>query len=155
MPKQHISAEKMGVGKKNGGKHWTRAEVEARQAAAEGVKRNKRVSLRAPKWLSVEAHKIWGKVRKKTYGLELLDNLDADMLAIYCDAVVKYRQASEKLATDDVDFDRDEAIKAIQAWARLVAMYSEKLGFTPAARARLVKHKADETLDAFGEEFDG
>ena len=145
----------MGVGKKNGGKHWTKAEVDARLAAAEGMKRNSRTSLRAPHWLSEEAHKVWAKVRKQTYGLELLDNLDAEMLAIYCDAVVKYREASKELANLETALPIDERIKAVQAWARLVATYADKLGFTPAARARLVKRKADDMLDQFGEEFDG
>lgn len=151
MPTQHVAADKMGVGSKGSGKHWTQAEVAARQAAAEGMKRKTRIVMKEPDWLSDEARKVWKKVRRDVASLELLDNLDAEMLAIYCDAVVKHREASRALTVASTD----EAIKAVQAWARLVASYADKLGFTPAARARLAKKKADETQDSFGDEFDG
>ena len=55
MPTKHIAAELMTTGGKDGGKHWTQAEVELRKAAADMVKRKDRVSLRAPEWLSAEA----------------------------------------------------------------------------------------------------
>jgi len=150
MPTNHVSADKLSVRGKAGGKHWTKAEVESRQVAAELVKRKERVSLRVPAWLGPEAREVWHRIRRQTAGLDLLDNLDADMLAVYCDAVVKHRQASQALNHDSTDDD----IKAVQAWGRLVAAYADKLGFTPAARARLVKRKADEIADEFGEAFD-
>jgi len=150
MPTNHVSADKLSVRGKAGGKHWTKAEVESRQVAAELVKRKERVSLRVPAWLGPEARKVWHRIRRQTAGLDLLDNLDADMLAVYCDAVVKHRHASQALNHDSTDDD----IKAVQAWGRLVAAYADKLGFTPAARARLVKRKAYEIADEFGEAFD-
>ena len=79
-------------------------------------------------------------------GLELLDNADVEMLGIYCDAVAKYREASERLTRVDKDgliVGTDDDIKACQSWARLVASYAEKLGLTPTARARLAKRKAE------------
>jgi phage terminase small subunit len=62
MPTNHISAEIKDVGSKGSRKHWTKAEVEARQAAAEGVSRSAPVTLRVPSWLSEDARKIWRKV---------------------------------------------------------------------------------------------
>jgi len=155
MPTKVIAAGKMSVGGADGGKHWTRAEVAARQKAADGMKR-KRVVMRMPDWLGEEARVVWRRVLRQTKGLELLDNLDVDLLAGYCDAVVKYRQASGRLAhAGEVgSLANDDDVKACQAWARLVAMHADKLGFTPAARARLVKQKADELIDEFGETFD-
>ncbi len=151
MPTKAVKTDVMSAGGKAGGKHWTAAEIAARQSAEDGVRRGTRVVLRAPDWLSEEALKVWRKVRRQAAGLDLLDNLDGEMLAIYCDAVVKYREASAKMSKGDVT---DDDIKALQAWARLVSTYADKLGFTPAARARLVKKKADEILDSFGSEFD-
>lgn len=148
MPTNHVSAEKMDPGGKSGGKHWTKAEVESRKAAAEMVKRKAPVVLRAPKWLSREAKKVWNQVKKEVADLDLLDNLDTHTLAVYCDAVIKYQDLSQKEILSDDD------VKLMQSWARIIAGYADKLGFTPAARARLVKKKADEILDEFGQEFD-
>lgn len=156
MPTPHVSTEKMGVGKKSGGKNWTAAEVEARQAAAEQVRRKGKVVMRCPDWLGEEQRKIWKRTLRQVAGLELLDSLDGEMLAIYCDAVYKYRQASTKLIVlndEGMPEAFDESIKAAQSWARLVAAYADKLGLTPSARARLVKRKADEILDEFEESF--
>jgi P27 family predicted phage terminase small subunit len=113
--------------------------------------------MRVPEWLSDEARRIWRRVLRQTTEVELLNNLSSDMLAIYCDALVKYRQASTGLVITNDDGEevaRDEAIKAVQAWARLIAQYADKLGFTPVGQARLVKKKADEILDEFSSEFD-
>ena len=157
MPTNHVSADKLSVGGKAGGKHWTRAEVESRKRAADGMQRKTRVTLRMPNWLSPEAQAVWKRVRRQTAGLDLLDNLDVEMLAVYCDAVANYQIVTSGLVIRDdegLPAASAEAIKAAQAWARIVAAYADKLGFTPAARARLVKRKADEIQDDFGEEFD-
>jgi P27 family predicted phage terminase small subunit len=151
MPTKIVTSQVMSPGGKDGGKHWTEKEVEARRAAEAGVKRKGRVTIHRPDWLSDEAVKVWKRTMRQVAGLDLLDNLDGEMLAIYCDAVVKYREASKKMGEAT---PTDDDIKAVQAWARLVAGYADKLGFTPASRARLVKKKADEIIDRFGSEFD-
>lgn len=152
MPTKAVSAETMGVGKKNGGKHWTEAEVAARQQAAEKLKRKKPASLVPPDWLSDEAREVWEQKLKQVKGLKaanaLLDVLDTEMLAVYCDAYVQYNQTAKKTikTTDDV--------KELQAWSRIIGSYAEKLGFNPSARARLVKKIADEKPSKFGSRFD-
>ena len=148
MPTEHVDVSKMEIGKKGGGKHWTAAEVAARQKAAEGLKRQSGTKLIVPRWLSGEARVVWRRVIKQTRGMELLDNLDENMLAIYCDAYCKYKELSRVREIDA------EMIKSLQAWARLLAGYAEKLGLTPSGRARLAKKAADKTLDEFGGEFD-
>ncbi len=45
MPTKTVSVETMGVGRKGGGKHWTDAEVAARQAAADKLKRKRAAKL--------------------------------------------------------------------------------------------------------------
>lgn len=152
MPTPIQSAEKMSVGGSAGGKHWTRAEVEARQAAEAGARRMS-VNLRVPEWLGEEARKVWRSIVRKLDGIELLDNLDADMLAIYCDAMVHYRQASKVIGMPDRD-NPEEDVKAAQSWARIVSAYAEKLGLSPNARARLAKKKVEKPVDGFGSEFD-
>jgi phage terminase small subunit len=108
--------------------------------------------LSPPDWLSKDSITLWNEKLAQVAGLkaanELLDVLDTELLAMYCDAVVKYRYlaGATQLSTDDV--------KALQAWSRIVRDCAEKLGFTPSARARLVKKIADEGKDTFGKKFD-
>lgn len=157
MPTNHVSADKLSVRGKAGGKHWTRAQVESRKAAADGVTRKTRVTLRMPSWLSAEARVVWHRIRRQTAGLDLLDNLDAEMLAVYCDAIANYQLTATHLVIENDKGEmvsNEETIKAAQAWSRIIAAYADKLGFTPAARARLAKRKADEIQDDFAEAFD-
>lgn len=155
MPTPITSADKMGVGKQAGGRHWTRAEVEARQEAEAAGKREKRVMLKPPAWLGEDALKVWKDIRRKLEGIELLDNLDTELLAIYCDAIVHYRCAARNMANPPEGMDINDAIKTTQAWARIVSTYADKLGLTPGGRARLAKRKADKTIDPFSDTFGG
>jgi phage terminase small subunit len=148
MPTQTINAEHMGVGKSQGGKHWTAAEVAARQSAAEEIQREQ-VKLRVPDWLNDEARKVWRRIVDQTKGWTLLDNVDELMLANYCMLTVKFRKL------DGLDEMSDEQIKAYQAYARLLANYADKLGLTPGGRARWAKKKAEKKLSEFDAEFGG
>ncbi len=150
----------MSPGGRTGGKHWTKEEIEARQQADARVRRKSRATLKPPRWLKDEGLKVWKDIRKKLRGIELLDNVDSELLAIYCDAIVKYRNSTEMLDKKMVNnkgeevFQEDE-IKACQAWARIVSMYAEKLGLTPGGRARLAKKAAEPPKDDFGDKFGG
>jgi P27 family predicted phage terminase small subunit len=133
----------------NTSKHWTNREIEARERAEQGLRRSKRVVLKAPDWLSDDARKVWDSVRRKLRGIELLDSLDTDMLAIYCDAVAQYRNIVK------LGVLNDDLAKQAQAWARLTASYAEKLGLTPNSRARLAKKKAEsEPVDELAQLLD-
>jgi phage terminase small subunit len=152
MPTKSVSAATMGVGKKNGGKHWTTSEVTARAEAAEKLKRTTQSMLTPPVWLNKQALGVWRAKIEQVNGLkaanELLDVLDTEMLAVYCDATVRYQDCANiiKKTPDD--------IKELQAWSRILKDYAEKLGFTPSARARLVKRIAEKPQDGFGSKFD-
>jgi phage terminase small subunit len=139
----------MQVGKKGGGKHWTAAEKAAREAAAAELLRKGPVELVPPWWLGEEAREIWDQAIDDAKETKLLDNLDAEFLGIYCDAIAQYRRQAMKRRRTVAD------IGIQQAWARIIAQYADKLGFTPSARARLVKKRADgKEKDTFGEKFD-
>ena len=142
----------MEIGQKGGGKHWTAAEVSARQEAAGKLKRKVPVKLKPPDWLSPEARRVWMRKLKEVAGLnataELLDVLDTEMLAVYCNAYVQYREAASRKPKSMDD------IKELQVWSRIIASYADKLGFNPSARVRLVKKRADEHHDKFGKKFD-
>lgn len=148
MPAQTVAAETMEVGKKGRGKHWTAAEVAARQRASEELLRATPVDLRPPDWLGKEELVVWYWAIDQAKDVKLFDNLDVETLAVYCNAVVEYRRmARMQRRTKD-------RVQQHQAWARIIAQYADKLGFNPSARARLIKKKVDEKLDDFGQKFD-
>lgn len=162
MPTPVVSADKLSIGGAAGGKHWTQSEVESRQAAGELAKRQKRVTLKPPVWLteSPAALLVWKDLVKKLKGIELLDNLDTHLLAVYCDAIVQYRECSRRMSHPQPNADGelapiDDLVKATQGWARIITTYAEKLGLTPGGRARLAKRKADRIIDPFAESFGG
>lgn len=143
----------MKVGEKGSGKHWTQKEIDARQQAADELTRKDNVVITPPLWLGKESLKLWNKKIAEIAGLnagnELLDALDSEVLALFCDAVVLYRKISQKqrLKVDDH--------KLMQTYMLRILGYSERLGFTPGARARLVKKRADsKEPDEFGKMFD-
>lgn len=163
MPTPVLTADKLSVRGRTGGKHWTVAEVESRQAAQEMAQRKSRVRLKPPAWLAEnpEAMATWKEIVRKLKGIELLDNLDSELLAIYCDAIVQYRSCTKRLAMPQHREDDlppapiDDLIKATQAWSRIVATYADKLGLTPGGRARLAKKKAERIVDPFADSFGG
>ena len=148
MPTRTVAVETMEVGKKGRGKHWTAAEIAARQQAAETLKRAEAKVLKPPAWLGLEAKRIWQKKLDETKDVDLLDVLDEESLAVYCDSVVKYRELSQAKALTI------ESHKVMQAYSRIIAQYAEKLGFNPSARARLIKKRSEKKKDPFGEDFD-
>jgi len=153
MPARTVSAKTMGVGKKNGGKHWTAKEKSAREDAAKAFEREDSASIAPPIWVSESAREIWDKKIKEIAGLsggkDMLDTLDSEILALFCEGVANYKKISNKkyLSKDDH--------RILQTYMRRILEYSERLGFTPDARSRLIKRGADiPPKDEFGEKFD-
>jgi len=144
MPTKTQSVEVM---KESGGKHWTKKEIEAREKASELVKRKKPKGIYAPASLSKEAKPIWNRVLSSVQGIDLLDNMDTELLEVYCETVAKTRRLS-KLPNMDPD-----QTKAWQANVRLVKSLANELGLSPNARARLVKKAGDKELSEFDELF--
>lgn len=156
-----VDFSKMSVGQKGSGKHWTKEEVEQREKAAQKLKRKKRARLRMPEWLDDTGQEVWKKTVKDMSGFDLLDRVDEDMLATYCDAVARYREASQKIREEGYTTLNAQGtetvspyVKASQSYARLIAQYAEKLGLSPNGRARLAKKIAEEVKDPNADLFD-
>jgi P27 family predicted phage terminase small subunit len=141
-------------------KHLTKAELEARQQAESGLQREKRVYLKAPKWLSEEAREIFNQTKKRLKGLDLLEPVDIDLLANYADAMARYQEGVKRLdPADDLKepllITDTRLINAIQAWSRIALAYAEKLGFSQNARARLARRRAKtEPVDPLAQMLD-
>jgi P27 family predicted phage terminase small subunit len=161
MGNQVIDFSKMQVGRKGGGKHWTKKEVEARQRAAAKLTRPKKKNLKMPAWLDDEAKSVWRKTIRDMKDFDVLDKVDEDVLAAYCDAVARHKELSEVIrekgyTTTNASGSEVEApwVKTQLSYARLILQYSDKLGLNANARARLAKRIADEEQDPNADLFD-
>ena len=141
----------------NMSKHLTRAELEAR-SAQEGVTLPSR-KPKKPRLIAQDkaAAKHWERILKDMDGLEILDVLDTDALAVYCaklarrdDLQVRYLQAREAFDSAEGDsspkliFSLSAELGAIE---RDLLSYASKLGLTPESRARLAKRLAEQDED--------
>lgn len=129
-----ISFHKMAVGKKGGGKHWTKSEVERRRQAAQTVTRAKPKPPKPPEYVKadVRLYAVWREIIRDTKELDLLDALDATTLATYC-ALEVAKQEARRIGDLEL-FDK---------LAKTALQYAKALGLTPEARARLAKKRAD------------
>jgi len=132
----------------------TKKEKAAREAVEKSMKRDD-VELNIPKSVSgdQEALEAWNRIVADLKEVELMDNLDSDMLGVYCVGVARLERmqarytelAGRGLSSKMVD----DALKAVHAQEKMQLAYAEKLGLTPTARARLAVKKAkQEEIDA-------
>ncbi|OPA77503.1 terminase [Paenibacillus selenitireducens] len=156
-----IDFNHMRIGKKGGGKHWTKKEVENREAAAKKFERKKKRKLKVPDWLTDEARKVWRKTVKDMEEFDVLDKVDEDVLGTYCDAVAKYQYANtliEEHGYTEVNAQGNSVVSAhvklAQGYSRIILAYSNKLGLNADARARLAKKIADGEGDPNEDLFD-
>lgn len=112
--------------------------------------------LKAPAWLSREAKKEFKRVVEESEPLELIDNMDLSILAIYCDAYSTYVDATKKInefGLTDVDdegrrFIKEESkdlIKIRKMQVDTIMQCSSKLGLATSDRLRLVIPKSEES----------
>ncbi|WP_160037307.1 phage terminase small subunit P27 family [Paenibacillus sp. USDA918EY] len=156
-----INFDHMRVGKKGGGKNWTKKEVAAREEAAKKFERKKKLKLRIPDWLDDSARKIWRKTVKDMEEFGVLDKVDEDVLGIYCDAVSKVQEASRLI--DEFGYTETNKsgvqvpnayVQMSQRYANIALAYSNKLGLNAESRARLAKRQADGGTDPNADLFD-
>ncbi|MDB5053137.1 MAG: putative phage terminase, small subunit [Bacilli bacterium] len=148
---QIVSFKHMRIGVKGGGKHWTEQEVKDREEAAKQFQRKKKKKLKIPEWLNDSARKVWRKTVKDMEEFEVLDKVDEDVLAAYCDAVEKHKAANELIDVNgytEMSASGTQVVSAYvkmsQSYARLILAYSNKLGLNSESRVRLSKKVADQ-----------
>ena len=145
----------------NQGKHLTQSERQARTDAENSVTRKSPVRLKPPKAFPKPARKYWNSILKRLEDVELLDDLDQEMLAVYCQMLVRrdaLNSLCEELLADAVEADSDKSstestdkleslLTKISTLERSIMSYADKLGFTPQSRARLAQKRAAAELD--------
>ncbi|HHY45871.1 MAG TPA: phage terminase small subunit P27 family [Firmicutes bacterium] len=142
------------------GNHLTRREVATRRDA-EASMRPPSSRLTPPKWLDKAAKKEWRRIVKLMEGLGILTDVDVDTLAAYCDAVVRYAEASQQVREQGFVVMNDKgtpiqnpALLAVEKYWRIMSKAAAALGLDPTSRASLAKAKAAEKpKDEFEELF--
>ena len=99
---------------------------------------------RPPADLDPAAKLIWRRtVREMPAGM--ITAVDADALACYCEAVMRYRQAASLLARSALlirgaragDLIANPLDRVTRGWADQIRLFARELGLTPSARAGL------------------
>ena len=154
MPTPNVHPSTIADKKTRGQKHRTKAEIESLKSAADELKRHGPSNLKPPEWLSPKARTIFNRKITEIRGLNspdtLLDELDTDLLAVYCDHLVNYQELAKKNGLTTIDKH-----KLKQTYTLRIIGAAERLGFTPASRARLIrKHAMGQDDDPFKNKFD-
>ena len=142
-------------------KHTTNAQREARiQAEAETLPDRSRVKLKAPAYVKRDraAAKYWRATLERMEGITLLDDLDTEMLAVYC-TMLSRRDSMNELCrqllaeAEGGDLDAEQRLEAVskldalmsklQGQERTILQYADKLGLTPSGRVRLARKRAE------------
>ncbi len=138
----------------NMSKHLTKAEIDARSALESAAMPSR--TPKKPKLIIQDkaAGKHWSRILHAMAGLEIIDILDTDMLAIYCaklarrdDLQARYLQHRElfagnpEVATLKVMIGLSGELQSIE---RDLLAYASKLGLTPESRVRLAKRMAEQ-----------
>ena len=159
----------------NMNKNLTDEERQLREQAEQGVipdrGRESRMEKPAIMTKNAAASRYWQKVLERMEGLVILDDLDSEMLAIYCSALSR-REALNALCrelmsamekTSDAGnrlamIEKLDGLMAkLQSHEKTLLSYADKLGMTPEARARLARKRAaqeaekDPDADLFGD----
>lgn len=143
-------------------KHMTKAERAARAEAETAVMpARSRVNLKAPAYVRDDkaAMKYWRGILKRMEGISLLDDLDTEVLAVYC-SMLSRRDATQAEYIRQLEVDGEDA-KGTRAelagLERSILQYAERLGLTPSGRMRLARKRAeaaanpDPDSDLFGD----
>ena len=140
----------------NQSKHLTQAERAARQTAEDSVKpKRAEVKLSKPKrWgskpkgLDKQAEVYWKSIIKRMAGLDILDDLDSEMLGVYCSMLAELDALrsllNERLA---VGAELGKLFEQVTKREGLLHTYADKLGLTPQGRMRLALRRATAEAD--------
>lgn len=132
-------------------KHMTKEQEEARLLAESQVNPDRgEVVLKKPPWLTGRGKKYWDSIIARMEGTAILDDLDTEMLAIYC-AQLQERDALQadlkkaRATKDGEEPDMDLVLsltKQLNAKDSRIQAFASELGCTPSGRVRLAQKRA-------------
>lgn len=153
-------------------KNLTKAERAARAEAETAVMPDRpRVNLKAPAYVRDDkaAAKYWRSILKRMEGISLLDDLDTEILAVYC-SMLSRRDATQAMyarllkESESAELDSETLVAALgkmdgllvklQGQERSILQYADKLGLTPSGRVALARKRAAKVGSEVGENDD-
>lgn len=157
-------------------KNLTRAEREAGEAAeAATLPDRPSVNLNPPGYIKTDkaAFRYWSDILDRMDGISILDDLDTEILAVYCSMLTRRDSAHKllksvlketnkgikegKLEAEDriALLARIDALMAkIQGQERTILQYADKLGLTPSGRVSLARKRAQKAAGEAGDTDD-
>lgn len=100
--------------------------------------------VRAPGHLGAVARREWGRLKRKLGPAGLLTALDADVLAMYCQAFARWVEAEDQLArfgpvvkTKNGNLVQNPYLAVANRSMEQMLAYARELGMTPSARSRI------------------
>lgn len=140
-------------------KHLTNAERDARAQAEAEVIPARSAKLKPPRTMSKDAaaKRYWKSILERMEGLAILDDLDAEMLAVYCSALSR-RDALNTLCRElvgQMEQERDAQVRLeltnkldgliskLQGHEKALLTFAGQLGMTPESRVRLARRRAE------------
>lgn len=104
--------------------------------------------LTPPSWLSVDAQREFTRVVEEVSKIDILDNLDLGVLAVYCNAYSNYKITVDILREEGNIITKETshgvsqvvnpALKAQETYIRQIMQCSTKLGLATTDRLKLV-----------------
>ena len=138
-------------------KNLTRDEKDARLEAEASVNPDRgEVNLKRPSWLTGKGKRYWDSILARMAGTAILDDLDAEMLAIYCaqlqerDALqTDLKKARSPGKGEESDMELILSLtKQLNAKDAKIRDYASDLGCTPSGRVRLAQKRSAAALEA-------
>lgn len=139
-------------------KHLTKAEIEAREAAEQAVLPDRKAEPKPPRSLNKDpaAKRYWKFILERMEGLAILDDLDSEMLAVYCSALSRKDSLNalcrelvsraDKEENPDLRLELveklDGLLTKLQNHEKTLLSFANNLGMTPEARVRLARKRA-------------
>ena len=132
-------------------KNMTSEEKTARQEAEASVKPIRDAAvLRRPTWLTGKGKKYWDSILERMNGTAILDDLDAEMLAIYCSQLTErdalqsdLKKARNPGKGQAPDMELILALtKQLNAKDSKIRDFASDLGCTPSGRVRLAQKRS-------------
>ena len=131
-------------------KNLTKAEIEQKQEQEERIKID-RENLTAPNYLTEKAKAEFERVVKEAKKIEILDNLDLSILAIYSSAYAQYLEITEEIQKMDQSYryitEDNKISPLINAQDKIIKQImtcSSKLGLATTDRLKLIVPKKEE-----------
>ena len=143
----------------DGKKHLTKEEIRERRER-EAALRPPEGELKPPSWLGPAAKKEFRRIVKVMAETGLLTVADVDQLAVYCDALVRYAEATKEIEERGVIVEslkgpvQNPAVLVVNKYAAIIAKLAPRLGLDPSGRASLaLPRKGEEKVDDFEAKF--